>query len=178
MIDTATALSFAIFENRGVFALLLGSGVCRSAEIPTGWEITLDLIRKVGRLNGVAEQSDWGQWYREAYKKQPNYSELLDALSASPDERRSILHRYIEPTPDDLAQGRRIPTQAHRAIARIVRAGFVRVVITTNFDRLIENALREEGVEPTVVKSEDDLKGSVPLIHSRCFVLKRPNQVV
>jgi SIR2-like domain len=51
-------------------------------------------------------------------------------------------------------------------------AGFVRVIITTNFDRLMENALREAGIEPTVIKSDDDLKGAVPLTHSRCYLVK------
>jgi hypothetical protein len=32
--------------------------------------------------------------------------------------------------------------------------------------------LREVGVEPTVIGSEDSLKGAVPLIHSRCYVVK------
>lgn len=64
------------------------------------------------------------------------------------------------------------PTRAHRAIARLVAAGHVRVIITTNFDRLTENALRENGVEPTVISSDDSLKGAVPLIHSRCYVVK------
>jgi hypothetical protein len=54
----------------------------------------------------------------------------------------------------------------------LVAAGHVRVIITTNFDRLIENALRENGVEPTVITSDDALKGAVPLIHSRCYVVK------
>src|SRR6202011_2534438 len=31
---------------------------------------------------------------------------------------------------------------------------------------------RDESVEPTVIKSDDDLKGAMPLIHSRCYVLK------
>lgn len=30
----------------GTYALLLGSGVSRAAGIPTGWEVTLDLVRK------------------------------------------------------------------------------------------------------------------------------------
>jgi hypothetical protein len=34
-----TQLTFSVYENRGVFAVLLGSGLSRSAEIPTGWEI-------------------------------------------------------------------------------------------------------------------------------------------
>lgn len=106
------------------------------------------------------------------FGKAPSYSELLDNLSTTPDERRSILHSYIEPTDDDIAEGRKVPTRAHHAIARLVQAGFIRVIITTNFDRLIENALREAGVEPTVIKSDDDLRGAVPLLHSRCYLVK------
>ena len=172
MIDVLTALAFSLYENKGVYALLLGSGVSRDAQIPTGWEITLDLVRRVAALQGVTDQPDWASWHKEQFGKEPSYSELLDQLSATPDERRSILHSYIEPTADDIAEGRKVPTKAHHAIARLVQAGFIRVIITTNFDRLIENAIRDSGVEPTVIKSDDDLKGAVPLIHSRCFVLK------
>ena len=39
---------------------------------------------------------------------------------------------------------RKTPTAAHYAIADLVRGGHVRVLITTNFDRLMENALRDQ----------------------------------
>ena len=52
MIDPILSLAFSIQSNRGVYALLLGSGVSRAAEIPTGWEITLDLVRKLARSCG------------------------------------------------------------------------------------------------------------------------------
>lgn len=172
MINPATALAFSMFENKGVYALLLGSGVSRAAEIPTGWEIVLELVRRVGALEGVPEQLDWAVWHQERFGEPPNYSKLLDALSQTSDERRSILHRFIDPTPKDLEEGRRTPTRAHRAIARMVRDGYVRVIVTTNFDRLLENALREVGVEPVVIKSDDDLVGAAPLIHIRCLILK------
>ena len=172
MIDPLTALAFSILHNKGVYAVLLGSGISRGALIPTGWEITLDLVRRVGKLDGVDEQADWGAWYHQKYGKEPRYTELLDALGSTPDERRAILHGYIEPSQDDIEAGRKVPTKAHRAVANLVRDGFVRVILTTNFDRLIENALRDVGIEPTVVKSTDDLEGAVPLIHSRCYVVK------
>jgi hypothetical protein len=66
-------------------------------------------------------------------------------IASSPDERRAILHRYIEPDEQDREEGRKTPTKAHHAIAQLVRAGYVRVIVTTNFDRLMENALRERG---------------------------------
>jgi hypothetical protein len=170
--DPLTQLAFSMFENKGVFALLLGSGLSRAAEIPTGWEITLDLVRRIALAQGVEDQTDWAEWYRKSAGKEPNYSTLLEELSSSPAERRSILHSYIEPNEEDREEDRKIPTAAHHAIAELVRSGYVRVIITTNFDRLMENALREAGVEPTIVSSLDTLSGAEPLTHSTCYLLK------
>lgn len=170
--DPLTQLAFSIYENKGVFAVLVGSGLSRAAEIPTGWEITLDLIRRVAAAQGVQEQPDWAAWYRGQTSQEPSYSALLEELSASPDERRAILHSYIEPTSEEQEQGKKVPTAAHKAIAELARAGYIRVIITTNFDRLMENALREAGIEPTVVASPDALMGAEPIAHSACYVLK------
>jgi hypothetical protein len=170
--DPATQMAFAVHENKGVFALLLGSGLSRAAEIPTGWEITTDLVRRVATAQGVEEQGDWGKWYVEAEGKEPNYSELLAQLAVTPAERRAILHGYIEPDDEDREEGRKVPTAGHKAIAKLVRDGYVKVIVTTNFDRLMENALREVGVEPTVITSPDVLQGAEPLTHSNCYILK------
>ncbi len=170
--DPVTQAAFSMHENKGVFALMLGSGVSRAAEIPTGWEITIDLVRRVAEAEGVEEQTDWVKWYVETEGKEPDYSELLAKLASTQVERRAILHSYIEPTDDDREDGRKLPTDAHKAIARLVRSGHVRVIVTTNFDRLMENALREEGIEPTVVSSLDALKGAEPLTHTACYVFK------
>lgn len=170
--DPITQLAFSMFENKGVYALLLGSGLSRAAGIPTGWEITLDLVRRVALAQGVENQSDWAMWYREKNGEEPDYSALLAELAISPAERRSILHAYIEPDDEDRAEGKKLPTAAHHAIAGLVRDGYVRVIVTTNFDRLLENALREIGVEPTVVSSVDTLLGAEPITHSTCYVLK------
>lgn len=170
--DPLTQLAFSLYEGKGVFAVLLGSGASRAADIPTGWEITLDLIRRVALAQGVEDQADWASWYRETTGEEPNYSALLEELASSQEERRSILHGYIEPDEEDRQEGRRIPTAAHHAIAELVRGGYIRVIVTTNFDRLMENALRERGVEPTIVSSVDALAGAEPLTHSACYILK------
>jgi hypothetical protein len=170
--DPVTQLAFSVYENKGVFAVLLGSGLSRAAQIPTGWEITLDLIRRVALAQGIEEQPDWAEWYRGKIGQEPNYSTLLEEFALSPEERRSILHSYIEPTDADREEGRKLPTKAHLAIADLVRAGFIRVIITTNFDRLMENALRERGVEPIIVASADALVGAAPITHSPCYVFK------
>jgi hypothetical protein len=51
LIDPALSLAFSMYSNKGVFALLLGSGASRSARIPTGWEIMMDLIRNRQKLS-------------------------------------------------------------------------------------------------------------------------------
>jgi hypothetical protein len=170
--DPQTQLAFSIYENKGIFAVLLGSGLSRAAEIPTGWEITLDIVRRVALAQGVGEQPDWAEWHRNQTGEEPSYSALLEELASSPEERRSILHSYIEPTEEDRQEGRKVPTTAHHAIAALVRGGYIRVILTTNFDRLLENALREAGVEPTVVASVDALTGAEPITHTACYILK------
>jgi len=163
------ALALSLHHSPGIYGLLVGSGLSHAAGIPTGWEITLDLIRRLGALDGITEPDDWEAWFRNKYGKEPNYSEILDALAAKPSQRQAILQRYIEPQEGEEA---RRPTKAHHAIAKLVVGGAVRVILTTNFDRLIENALREAGIEPTVIASEDALAGATPLVHARCTVIK------
>lgn len=170
--DPTTGLAFSLHENRGVFAVLIGSGLSRSASIPTGWEITLKLIRKFGLATGVAEQSDWAKWYVDTTGKQPNYSTLLEDLAQTQAERRATIEGFLEPTTEEFEEGLKIPTSAHRAIAEMVRSGHIRVIVTTNFDRLMENALRDVGIEPTVVSSLDGLSGAEPITHASCYILK------
>ncbi len=170
--DLQSRLAFSLFENRGVFALLLGSGLSTAAGIPTGWQITLDLIRRFAILQGEEEEQDWEKWHLQKVGKPADYSTLIGELGLSQTERRSILHSYIEPSPEDNDNSLREPTKAHLAIADLVRRGFIRLIVTTNFDRLLERALVSKGVEPTVVSSPDALAGAEPYTHSNCYVVK------
>ncbi|MCW2388770.1 hypothetical protein M2333_001816 [Sphingobium sp. B11D3B] len=168
-IEPIDSLALTLHHSPGVQALLIGSGISRSAGVPTGWEITLDLIKRLAGVQGIVDEADWATWYQERYGKSPSYSEILDVVAATPAERRSIIHGYVESHVDgELRQ----PTRAHQAIARLVALGAIRVILTTNFDRLLENALRDAGVEPTVIASDDAIEGAVPLVHSRCTVIK------
>lgn len=172
MIDPLISLSFSMYSNPGVYALLLGSGVSRSAAIPSGWEIVRDLIRKLALLESETPNPTPEQWYRAKYAREPGYSDLLDRLTTSSVERSQILRSYFEPTDDERARGMKLPTKAHRAIAELMKNGFVRIVITTNFDRLLEAALVDLGVNPTVVNSPDAVLGLLPLVHTRNLILK------
>lgn len=174
MIDTLNSLAFSMQANPGVYALLLGSGVSRSAQIPTGWEITLDLVSKLAAAQGEENVRSLSpkDWYNEKFGKDPDYSDLLDKLAKTAPERQQLIRGYLEPTEEERADGVKAPTPAHRAIAKLVAQGYVRVVITTNFDRLMEKALEAEGVVPTVISTKDQVNGAMPLIHQRCCVFK------
>jgi hypothetical protein len=172
MIDPLLSLAHSVQSNKGVFGVLLGSGVSRAAGIPTGWEVTLDLARRLAVLEGDDPVDDLEGWYIGKYGKPLDYSRLLDALAGTQAERRRLLHDFFEATEDEREQGLKEPTEAHRAIARLVARGYVKVIVTTNFDRLMERALRDEGIEPTVISTSDGTLGATPIVHQRCVVLK------
>lgn len=171
-IDPISSLAFSMSANKGVYALLLGSGVSRSSKIPTGWEITIDLVRKVAALQGAACEPDPSAWHLATFGKQPDYSELLDVLCKSPAERQQLVRAYLEPTDNERTEGDKQPTAAHRAIADLVKTGFVRVILTTNFDKLTELALQDVGIVPTVLSSTDHIAGALPLVHTACTLIK------
>ena len=172
MIDPVHSLAFSIQANRGVYAVLVGSGVSRAAKIPTGWEITLDLIRKLAKIKEETSDPDPEHWYREKFERDADYSTLLDELAKTQAERQQLLRAYFEPNDQEREEGEKEPTAAHRAIATLAAQGFIRVIITTNFDRLVETALTDAGVVPTVLSSPDQVQGALPLIHTQCCVFK------
>jgi hypothetical protein len=172
MIDAIDSLAFSMFANKGVYALMLGSGISRAAQIPTGWEITLELVRKVAVLEGAEYGADPAAWYLATKGRAPDYSELLDALTNTPAERQQLLRPYWEPTEQEREDGAKLPTKAHRAIADLIKSGYVRVIITTNFDRLLETALHDVGIQPTVLSTPDHIDGALPLIHTPCTIVK------
>jgi len=171
-IDPVLSLAFSIHANPGVYSILLGSGISRAAGIPTGWDIVLDLIGKISEVEGETSSPDPEVWYRAKFGEEPNYSRIIESLAKSPAERSQFLKRYLEPTAQEREDGLKIPTAAHKAIAGLAARGYIRAVITTNFDRLLEKALEEKGISPTVISTTDSIKGSLPLMHTRFVLIK------
>lgn len=140
MIDPLLSLAFSLYSSPGIYAVLLGSGVSRTAQIPTGWEITMDLTRQLAGLEGAGELIDPERWYSERFGEPPNYSHLLARVAPSPIERQQLLKPYFEPSEDQRANGVKVPTPAHRAIAELVANGAIRVILTTNFYNVPQNS--------------------------------------
>ena len=116
MIDPIHSLAFSIQANRGVYAVLVGSGVSRAANIPTGWEITLDLIRKLVKLheetgaptqnNGIGRSSNRKRitltFYMQSPRHRPSdssyFARILNQATKSARRVRKSLRRRIAPS--------------------------------------------------------------------------------
>jgi hypothetical protein len=172
MIDPILSIAISVHHNKGVYALLLGSGISRSSGIPTGWEIVHNLIEQIAHLKQESCEPDPDDWFRRTFDLEPNYSDVLDEVAKSSAERSQVLRGFFEPTEEDRREGRKRPTPAHHAIAALIARGYIRVVITTNFDRLLEQALSEIGIQPVVISSSDAVRGALPLAHAPCSIIK------
>jgi len=180
VLDPIVALATSVHASPGVYALLLGSGVSTGAGVLTGWQVVTDLVRKVAAaqapddLDAAGEVGDDPEpWWAEHGDGQPlGYSRLLGELASTPAARQALLAGYFEPTEADLEEGLKVPSAAHRAIAQLVARGAVRVILTTNFDRLTERALEDAGVPPQVLHRPDQLASATPPAHAKATVIK------
>ena len=174
-LDPRISLATALHSQPGVYALLLGSGVSTGPGVPTGWGVVQALVAEAAAASGedVPTDLDPENWWLEHGDGSPlGYSSLLASLAGTPAARRALLAGFFEPSDENREQGVKIPSAAHRAIAALVRRGAVRVIVTTNFDRLIEQALEADGIFPQVVATATAIQGMEPLAHARCTVIK------
>lgn len=163
----------ATLHSTGTTAVLLGSGISSSAGVLTGWQVTLDLIRKVAAAEGVhaAQVGDRPElWWAASGRGEARYDDLLEAVAPTDADRRLRLREYFDPVRPDGSPVE--PTPAHRAVAWLAARGSAPVIVTTNFDRLLERALVEQGVDPQVVADPSAVRGMTPLRHSKVTVVK------
>ena len=174
-IERLTTLAFSMYSNKGAYALLLGAGISRSAHIPSGWEVENMLIEQLASTQGVADIEDWHQWYKDKYGDSANYSSLLEELVKEPTERVQLMRRFFESTDEEKELGWKKPTKAHEAIAKLAKDGYIRVILTTNFDRLLERALEAEDVILQVICHESDIEKSTPIVHGKTVTIIKIN---
>ncbi len=172
MVDDRMSLAFSVRNNPGRYALLIGSGVSTGAGIPTGWAVVEDLIEKIAAAHDGDKPDDPFEWYKQEYGEEARYDDIIGELADSKEERRALLEDYFEATEEEREAGDKTPTDAHHAIAWLVDEGYVNVVITTNFDRLLERAMEERGVTPVTVTGAESAGGAEPLEHQDAIVVK------
>lgn len=173
-LDPRVTLATSLATQKGTYALLLGSGVSTGAGIPTGWGVVEALVRRVAAAEGdtLESSADWEGWWAQHHDGDLGYSSLLAQLASTAPARRALLAGFFEPTPENLEQEQKVPGPAHKAIAALVARGVIRVVVTTNFDRLLEHALAAEGVMAQVISTDSDVAGMEPLQHARATIIK------
>ncbi|WP_161972414.1 SIR2 family protein [Glaciihabitans arcticus] len=133
------------------------------------------LVRRAAAAAGTKPGVDFDAeawWLQHGDGAPLGYSSLLEQLGTTRAARRAILAGFFEPSDDDRDAGLKVPGPAHEAIAAMVRKGAVRVIVTTNFDRLIERALESEGISPQVITSDSAIAGMEPVQHMACTVIK------
>jgi hypothetical protein len=178
--DPLVMLATGVHAKPGAYAVLLGSGVSTGAGIPTGWGVVQELVRRAAAAHDPDDQGaadaaggDPEAWWAAHGDGQPlGYSNLLAALAPTAAARQHVLAGFFEPGERDEETGAKVPSAAHRAIAQLARRGLIRVILTTNFDRLTERALEEAGIPPQVVASPAALAGMTPLQHASVTVIK------
>jgi hypothetical protein len=119
----------------GHYAFLLGAGVSASAGIPLGGAIVSmlreRLIDELRRVSSDAGQSTFEElgWFRDP---DTEYSEALLRAFSSDHERQDFFRKLI---------AGKMPSLAHYYLASIIASGHCKLVLTTNFDDLLEKAL-------------------------------------
>lgn len=172
-VDPRVALATSVHAGPGLYAVLVGSGMSSAAGVRTGWQVVQDLIRKVAIAEGVnpdvvSEKPE--EWWQKQGRPEPRYDTLLQALAETDGARRLLLHAYFERSAVD---GKPVvPTAGHEALASLCASGRVRLIVTTNFDRLIERALERAGVTPQVISSPSAVAAMIPLVHAPMTVVK------
>ena len=164
-IDPMAALASSMHASRGLYAMLVGSGVSRSAGQPSAWEILEALIKSYAAAKGVdlvAESLQPTEWWEQSTGVPAGYSWVLERLEPTRGGRQERLATYFEAN---------TPSSAHRKLANLCASGKVQVVLTTNFDRLIEQALNEAGLHYQVV-DQHTVTGMMPLVRGQLTVIK------
>ncbi|MFD0261084.1 SIR2 family protein [Kitasatospora indigofera] len=177
-IDAKLAMALNVHNCPGVYALLLGSGISIASGVKTGWGIVVDLVAKVAAVRepgdpqaGVQAAADPEKWWETTFGEPLGYSTLLEHAAPTPAARQALLDAYFVPTAGEETTDK-VPTAAHRAIARMVKRGSFRVILTTNFDRLMERALTEVGISAQVISHPDQIDAIKPLPHSQITIVK------
>lgn len=134
------------------------------------------VVRRVAAVEDPASTEDAAsnpeKWWHDHHGDPLGYSSLLEALAPTPATRQGLLADFFEPSDEEREQGIKTPSRGHVAIADLVKRGSVKVIVTTNFDRLMEQALDAVGIAPQVIARPEAVNGMKPLAHAPATLIK------
>ncbi len=129
------------------------------------WEILDQLIRSYAAAQEVDLEADGlspTDWWEQRIGESVDYSQVLKQLEPTRGGRQKRLVAYFEVAS---------PSSAHQDLARLCASGKVQVILTTNFDRLVEHALDQHDVRHQVV-DKHSVTGMQPLVRGLVTVIK------
>ena len=174
--DAVVPVAYAMQASPKRYALLLGAGISVAAALPTASDVSGNMILAVAE--GRGEKVERGEnnevclaWFEEAFGEPATFQHLMKELGISEANRKDGLKKFIYRTDVNGGPAPGTPTEAHRVIARLVKSGRISLIITTNFDTLMEEALKVERVPYEVITEESDVR-QMSVFPDRCRVLK------
>ncbi|WP_265581469.1 SIR2 family protein [Methanofollis aquaemaris] len=160
--DGVVPVAYAMHASPKRYALLLGAGISVAAGLPSGKEVTAKMIREIAlsherRIEGGDDAKVCIQWFTDEFDEPPTFDKLMAKLGIEEENRRETLQPFILPTDEKENPLPVKPTPAHRMIAELVKDKIVSLIITTNFDHLLERAIEDvTGIRPIVVRSDSN----------------------
>jgi len=170
--DEVLPAAFALHNSPRRYALLVGSGISQVTGIFTAREITDDILLQAAGEKIIPPQKPI-DWYRETHgNAEPTFTGLFEEYAQSPGDREAFLRQYFEPSEKNGNAPVTTPTPAHMSIAHLVRDGVISVIITTNFDNLLEKAIEQvTGKVPVVITYESDPR-KMEVAGDHCRIVK------
>jgi tetratricopeptide (TPR) repeat protein len=113
-------------------ALFLGAGASVQSDIPAGSGMIRHFINKITNFHGKNFESDeqannWiknQEWYQDGVN---DYCQLFERCYETEAKRRSYIESIIE---------KKQPSIGYIVLANLIRVGYIKTVVTTNFDSL------------------------------------------
>jgi hypothetical protein len=156
-INPMIPLAINLADERKRFVLFCGAGISKESSISSGHDILIDTLGKIYQQEHQKETftaEEIEKWYQQKEDlKDMTYSEVLDLIYPGMEQKRLYLNNFF---------GGKLPGESHKAIAKMVKLGLIRFIVTTNFDNLIEKALDLEGLNDkySVISTNDQARNS------------------
>lgn len=141
-IPSFTRLAYLIRETR--YCLFLGAGASVESGGYTAPDIAWGILR---RLYGTKANEELSKLFETEYGKPSNFENVLEALGTSSAQRRDMIRDFFDTM---------IPSEGYQYLAALLKAGyFHQVVLTTNSDHMLEDALYADTIidKPLIVRT-------------------------
>ena len=153
-------------ESKGMkFCFLIGAGASMSSGIPTGADLARKWIQEIEEDCG---KDDFAKWKNKVQISEDNVGEFYPQIYEKrfghiPESGYDCIRHYME--------GKE-PSLGYLILANIMVREKHNVVITTNFDNLLEDAIRTYTKEKPFIAGHEALAGYVPKRSDRPIILK------